>query len=131
MAVLVARWLGVAPAWPVELAPADAPDRQVSVPREVWQACQINPAVPAPPDMTEAFERMWSESWRVAVLRSSAIKRGPARIRLLFTGEMGIFVVRDVPEATEVTLEPYSSAELMRLLLIFTGALELPLAAPR
>jgi hypothetical protein len=131
VAVLVARWLGVAPAWPVELAPADAPDRQVSVPREVWQACQINPAVPAPPDMTEAFERMWSESWRVAVLRSSAIKRGPARIRLLFTGEMGIFVVRDVPEATEVTLEPYSSAELMRLLLIFTGALELPLAAPR
>jgi hypothetical protein len=126
VAVAAARWLGLAPAWTVAIAPEGA-DPQVSVDRQVWDDCFVNPAaVPVPPGTTEAFARMWAQPWRLAELRTSAIRRGPARLRVLFTGEMGNFVVHYAPDGSTVTLEPYSSAALMRLLLIFTGALELP-----
>jgi hypothetical protein len=118
------RWLGLAPAWTREIGPAQG--LTVRVGARAWNWRIADPDTPVPEDAPAELAALWSEPWQLATVRSTKrFKNGPRALQFLKTPQAGYAVFSVDPDSGSVFLKARPSAELLRELLVVSGAVDL------
>ena len=113
-AVAVARWIGVAPAWPFGLSD----DGPATIPLELFNSRVGDSNTPMPEGAAPALVRLWSQPWQLTTLTLAGADES---FLLLITDAAGaVHVVLD-EEAGTATLTPLLGDALLRTVLRLCG----------